>query len=108
MSSKLKFSKRDFQLLDVSNLLINIWEYNERGRKNQCLVCIQYEKWCIEVAQEKWKAIYLDFEYVIKNLQKQNKAFTTSVKFHLKIEMLFIILYINGNKLKFFCILVLT
>ena len=75
MSSKLKFSKRDFQLLDVSNLLINIWEYNERGRKNQCLVCIQYEKWCIEVAQEKWKAIYLDFEYVIKNLQKQNKSF---------------------------------
>ena len=75
MSSKLKFSKRDFQLLDVSNLLINIWEYNERRCKNQCLVCIQYERWCIEVARKKWKANYLDFEYVIKNLQKQNKSF---------------------------------
>ena len=54
-------------------MLINIWEYNEPGCKNQCPVCIQYEKWCIEAAQEKWKAEYLDFEYVIQNLRRQNK-----------------------------------
>ena len=54
-------------------MLINFWEYNEPGCKNQCPVCIQYEKWCIEAAQEKWKAEYLDFEYVIQNLRRQNK-----------------------------------
>ena len=54
-------------------MLINIWEYNEPGCKNQCLVCIQYEKWCIEAAQEKWKAEYLDFEYITQNLRRQNK-----------------------------------
>ena len=75
MSSKLKFWKREVQLLDLPNLLINIWEYNEPGCKNQCPVCIPFEKWCIEVVQEKWKANYLDCEYVIKNLQKQNKNF---------------------------------
>ena len=53
MSSKLKFWKRDFQLLDLPNLLLNIWEYNEPGCKNHCPVCIPFEKWCIEVAQEK-------------------------------------------------------
>ena len=58
-------------------------------------------------AQEKWNANYLDFEYVIKICKNKIETFTTSVKFHLNIEMLFIILYINGNKLKFFCILVL-
>ena len=66
---KIKFSKRDFQLLDLPNLLINIWEYNEPGCKNQCPVCIRYEKWCIEAVQEKWKAEYLDFKYVIENLR---------------------------------------
>ena len=81
MSSKLNFSKRDFQLLDLPNLLINIWEYNEPRCKSQCPVCIQYEKWCIEVVQEKWKANCLDFEYVIKNFQKQNKNFYYLGKF---------------------------
>ena len=75
MSSKLKFSKIDFQLLDLPNLLINTWEYNEPGCKNQSPVCIQYEKWCIEAAQEKWKAEYLDFKCVIENLRRQNKQF---------------------------------
>ena len=67
MSPKLNFSKRDFQELDLPNLLLNIWRYADAGVK-KCNICKQYEVWCVEATQEKWKPQYLDFEYVIKNL----------------------------------------
>ena len=74
MSPKLKFSERDFQELDLPNLLLNIWGYAD-ARAKKCNVCKQYEIRCVEAAQEKWKPQYLDFEYVIKNLRHQNKFY---------------------------------
>ena len=51
MSPKLKFSKRDFQELDLPNLLLNIWGYAD-ARAKKCNVCKQYEIRCVDAAQE--------------------------------------------------------
>ena len=53
-------------------LLINIWEYTDKPNDP---ILIQYRKWCIEIAKQKWQPHYLDFDYVIQNLKKQNKKF---------------------------------
>ena len=50
--SKLPLSKQNFEYLDIPNLLINIWSYNDEPHRN-CLVCKQYERWCIEVEKKK-------------------------------------------------------
>ena len=49
--SKLPLSKQNSERLDIPNLLINIWSYNDEFHRN-CLVCKQYERWCIEVAKK--------------------------------------------------------
>ena len=38
MSSKIEFSKSDFQELDLPNLLINIWSYTDAEAK-KCNIC---------------------------------------------------------------------
>ena len=51
--SKLPLSQQNFEHLDIPNLLINIWSYNDKSHRNY-LVCKQYERWCIKVAKKKW------------------------------------------------------
>ena len=50
--SKLPLSKQNFEHLDIPNLLINIWSYNDDSHRN-CSVCKQHGRWCIEVAKKK-------------------------------------------------------
>ena len=54
----------------MPNLLINIWDY---ANKPNCPICKQYQKWCISAAKEKWKDSYIEFDFVIGCLKKQNK-----------------------------------
>ena len=68
----MKFSKSDFAELDLPNLLINVWSYADYMNDS---VINQYQKWCVELAKERWQPQYLDFEYVIKNLKEKNKNF---------------------------------
>ena len=68
----MKFSKSDFAELDLPNLLINVWSYADYMNDS---VINQYQKWCVELAKERWQPQYLDFEYVIKNLREKNKNF---------------------------------
>ena len=35
----------------------------------------QYQKWCVELAKERWLPQFFDFEYVIKILKEKNKSF---------------------------------
>ena len=35
----------------------------------------QYEKWCVELAKERWQPQFLDFEYVIQHLKRKKKNF---------------------------------
>ena len=66
----LKFSLNSFRQLDLPNLLINVWDY---VNKPNCPICKQYQKWCISAAKEKWKDSYIEFDFVIGCLKKQNK-----------------------------------
>ena len=68
----MKFSKNGFPDLDLSNLLINIWTYADHLHDPSVK---QYEKWCVELAKEKWQSHYLDFGYVIEMLKEKNKEF---------------------------------
>ena len=47
---QIKLSLANFEFLDLPNLLINIWEYNDETHKN-CLVCKRYEAWCIQLVK---------------------------------------------------------
>ena len=72
MSPKMKLSKANFKLLDLPNLLINIWDYNDPTHVG-CSICKQFEKWCIEVAKDLLMPEFLDFDYVLSNLRQQNR-----------------------------------
>ena len=52
--------------------MINIWEYSDKPNDP---ILIQYQKWCIEVAKQKWQPQFINFDYVIRNLKGQNKKF---------------------------------
>ena len=68
----LNFSKHSFQQLELPDFLINIWSYCERLNDP---FSIRYQQWCTEVVKERWRSQYLDFDYVINNLQKRNNKF---------------------------------
>ena len=53
-------------------MLINIWEYTDKPNDP---ILIQYEKWCIEVAKQKWQPQFKKFDYAIGNLKERNKKF---------------------------------
>ena len=81
MAQQFCFQKILFANLDIPDLLINIWEYNDNYHKN-CVICGQYGKWCVEIARSKWQPYFKAFSFVIGQIQIQNKnffAFETSV-----------------------------
>ena len=68
----MKLSLANFEFLDLLSLLINIWERNDETHKN-CPVCKQYQEWSIKVAKTQWQNNYMDFDFVIANIRKQNR-----------------------------------
>ena len=40
-----------------------------------CEICRQYKKWCIEIARSKWQPEFKSFPFVIAQTQIQNKKF---------------------------------
>ena len=76
----MKFSLEAFSPLDLPEFSINIWEYHDEKYKN-CSICRQYQKWCIEAGECKWKDIYMDFDYVIENIRIENKKLFSFGKF---------------------------
>ena len=73
MKNTLKFSLDSFRQLDLADILINIWDYADHLKQKECIVCRTYQNWCITAAKEKWSYLYVDFDFAIDNLQKQNK-----------------------------------
>ena len=68
----MKFSKNDFENLDLRDLLINIWNYSEYLKDP---VLNQYCQWCVEVAKERWQPSFKNLQIIINNLRKKNKKF---------------------------------
>ena len=73
MENALKFSLYSFHQLDLPDILINIWDYADHLKQKECIICQTYQNWCIIAAKEKWHYSYIDFDFAIDNLQKQNK-----------------------------------
>ena len=67
-----RFTYEHFQLLEIPELMIKIWHYSREHGKN-CHLCKIYKKNLIEVLREKWKDEYIDENYVIDKLCKQDK-----------------------------------
>ena len=71
---KFPFSKENFEWHDISNLLINIWGYNDPSYyDNLCTICKQYEQWCIEMARKKRWPEFKNFDFVISQIRAKNK-----------------------------------
>ena len=48
---KLKFQYQDFEIMNIPNLMINIWSYSDdHGR--YCNICRTYKNWCIKVLKK--------------------------------------------------------
>ena len=77
MAKKFPLTKENFMQLELPNLLINIWEYNDLDHKDGDYdICRQYERWCIEAARSQWKpGFYKSFVFVITQIRCQNKHF---------------------------------
>ena len=69
---QMKLSLANFEFLDLLSLLINIWECTDETHKN-CHVGKQYQEWSIKVAKTQWQNNYMDFDFVIANIRKQNR-----------------------------------
>ena len=74
MAKQFPLLRENFEHLDIPDLLISIWEYNDEKRVN-CDIYRQYEKWCIEVARSKWQPEFKSFAFVISQILIQNKKF---------------------------------
>ena len=73
--AEIKFSKKSFALLDLPNLLVNVWSYCH-GQCRQCKICVQYAKWCVEIISERWRdEEYRDFPFVINAVIDGDKNF---------------------------------
>ena len=66
----MKFSKSDFLNLDLPDLLLNVWCY--ANYLNDQIINL-YAKWCLEAAEEQWQPDFLNFQYVIQNLEKKKQ-----------------------------------
>ena len=66
----MKFLKNDFENLDLTDLLINIWDYSEYLTDP---ILNQYCQWCVKVAKERWQPSFKNFQFAINNLRKRNK-----------------------------------
>ena len=69
---EMKFSKETFSRLDLPDLPLDIWSY-AHGQKTD--ITLQYAKWCGELAAECWLPKYLDFNFFMRCLLRENKNF---------------------------------
>ena len=76
MAKRFPLSKENFMQLYLPNLLINIWEYNDKDHNfSNCEICRQYEEWRIEAAKSQWKPEFKSFAFVIAQIRIQNRQF---------------------------------
>ena len=71
------FTKEDFMELDVPNLVINIWNFSNHEKCEQCFLYMNYN---INALKEKWSEQYIDFDFLINVLNKRDKNFYDFVK----------------------------
>ena len=64
------FTYEHFQSMDIPELMIKIWQYSY---EKQCNVCLKYQRHAIKTLREKWTDQFIDKNFVIYKLCKQDK-----------------------------------
>ena len=70
--SGMKLSKVNFDFLDLPNLLIDIWDYNDQKHTN-CPICNSTRSGVLKLQKSIGNLSFFDFDYVISNIRQQNK-----------------------------------
>lgn len=64
------FAYEHFQSMDIPELMIKIWQCSY---EKQCNVCHKYKRHAIRALREKWTDQFIDENFVIYKLCKQDK-----------------------------------
>ena len=64
------FAYEHFQSMDIPELMIKICQYSY---EKQCNVCHKYKRHAIRALREKWTDQFIDENFVIYKLRKQDK-----------------------------------
>ena len=67
---KIQYTPTPFDLKAILvQLLKQIWNFNTCADKYECVDCLSFEEWCIDFAKTKWKADFVDFDFVIRKIK---------------------------------------
>lgn len=75
-----KFSQESYNVLDLPELPIRIWNYSnhvyhKRATAPKQCPCGIFLRFCIEAARKNWCSCYIDFDFVMKNIQDHDELF---------------------------------
>ena len=56
-------------------LLKQIWNFNTRSDKYECVGCLAFEEWCIDFAKTKWEPNFIDFDFTIQKIRETDRTF---------------------------------
>ena len=69
-------SINDFRQFDASDLIINIWYYNQNKKHlHTCGICQKYISLSIQALQEKWEEDWGDMNYLVRELNNCSRYF---------------------------------
>ena len=73
---KIQYTPTPFDLKAILvQLLKQIWNFNTCADKYECVDCVSFEEWCIDFAKTKWKADFVDFDFVIRKIKETDRSF---------------------------------
>ena len=73
---KMRYAPTFFDLkASLVQLLKQIWNFNTHVDKYKCVDCLSFEEWCIDFAKTKWKADFVDFDFVIRKIKETDRSF---------------------------------
>ena len=50
---ELRFKYKDFDEMDIANLMVNICHYSNLNQEKYCVICSTYRNWCITALKKK-------------------------------------------------------
>ena len=72
----MRYTPTPFDLkASLVQLLKQIWNFNTYDDKHECVDCLSFEEWCIDFAKTKWKADFVDFDFVIRKIKETDRSF---------------------------------
>ena len=70
----LRLSFKDFEDLNVPNLIIDIWFYNDPDCR-MFFYCGIYSLWCEIILEKKWRDEWGDFHFIMQKIKENDTTF---------------------------------